>query len=125
MYAMFALLLSPIQYFFHRLFLWLLREAVLNKSSPNFFGKIHVATPHGRKWTRPPRVLAARCSLFTTDLLLQRSVVLICRSSETRGLFETATWRSCAATTADKCSTSSATEMSGSATSPTAPQVPV
>jgi len=29
-----------------------------NKSSPMSFGKSRVATPHGRKWTRPLRVLA-------------------------------------------------------------------
>jgi len=39
-----------------------------NKSSPKSFGKSRVATPHGRKWTRPLRVPAVQCPLQTSPI---------------------------------------------------------
>jgi len=47
-----------------------------NTPSPMSFGKSHIATPHGRKWTRLLHVLAVQCPLQTSPIT-QSSVCYI------------------------------------------------
>ena len=45
-----------------------LPTVMVNKSSPKSFGNSRIVTLHGRKWTRPLRVLPVQCPLQTSPI---------------------------------------------------------